>query len=132
MGSTVSNSLSYDMFCKGYYIAAFDLSTAQDGANDLYSIPTVMTGKTLFTFGILLCNIINSVCARKQKTEHGTSRFRLIKLPDNQFCLLGNLRVRMRFNCAPEKDFSILMFSESTVSMEITKSGKLEFSYVPK
>jgi hypothetical protein len=56
------------MFTKGFYIAAFDLTTSQDGANDLYAVPTVMTGKKLFTFGILLCNIINSVCALKQKT----------------------------------------------------------------
>ena len=44
LGSTVSNSLSYDLFRCGYYIAGFDMTTAQEGANDPNSIPTVRTG----------------------------------------------------------------------------------------
>jgi hypothetical protein len=32
------------MFRQGFYIAGFDLTTAQEGANDPYSIPTVRTG----------------------------------------------------------------------------------------
>ena len=43
-GALSSNSLSYDMFRQGFYIAGFDLTTAQEGANDPYSIPTVRTG----------------------------------------------------------------------------------------
>jgi hypothetical protein len=44
LGALSSNSLSYDMFRQGFYIAGFDLTTAQEGANDPYSIPTVRTG----------------------------------------------------------------------------------------
>ena len=47
LGSQMSNSLSYDMFRQGYYIAGFDMSTAQEGANDPYSIPAVRTGDIL-------------------------------------------------------------------------------------
>ena len=43
----MSNSLSYDMFRQGYFIAGFDMSTAQEGANDPYSIPSVKTGDIL-------------------------------------------------------------------------------------
>jgi hypothetical protein len=37
------------MFRNGFYIAGFDLTTAQEGANDIYSIPTVRTGNFLLT-----------------------------------------------------------------------------------
>jgi hypothetical protein len=45
LGSCESNSLTYDMFRNGFYVAGFDLTTAQEGANDIYSIPTMRTGK---------------------------------------------------------------------------------------
>jgi hypothetical protein len=32
------------MFRQGYFIAGFDMSTAQEGANDPFSIPSVRTG----------------------------------------------------------------------------------------
>jgi hypothetical protein len=45
--------------------------------------------------------------------------------------VLGNLRARIRFNRPPEKDLTLLMFSESTCLLEIPKSGGIKLSYVP-
>jgi hypothetical protein len=50
LGSTASNSVSYEMYQKGFFIAAFDLTTAQEGANDIYTVPTVKTGKLISEF----------------------------------------------------------------------------------
>ena len=45
MGSLLSNSISYLNYRCGFYIAAFDLTTAQDGGLDQYSVPATMKGK---------------------------------------------------------------------------------------
>ena len=39
-----SNNISYEKFLHGYYICAFDLSTANDGSNSNYSVPSVRQG----------------------------------------------------------------------------------------
>jgi hypothetical protein len=44
MDSLLSNSISYFNYRCGYYVAGFDLTTAQDGGLDLYSVPATMTG----------------------------------------------------------------------------------------
>jgi hypothetical protein len=36
------------MFRKGYYILAYDLTTAQEGGMDPYSIPSVVAGNFKF------------------------------------------------------------------------------------
>jgi hypothetical protein len=45
MNSMNSNAVTYEKFTHGYYICAFDLSTANDGTNNRYSIPSVRQGK---------------------------------------------------------------------------------------
>lgn len=44
MSTLHSNSISYDNFRKGFYIAGFDLTTSQEGAGDPLSIPSVRLG----------------------------------------------------------------------------------------
>ena len=44
MGSLQSNSLTYLNYRCGFYIVGFDLTTAQDGGLDLYSVPATMKG----------------------------------------------------------------------------------------
>jgi hypothetical protein len=44
MGSLLSNSIDYQQYRCGFYIAAFDLTTAQDGGLDQYSVPATMKG----------------------------------------------------------------------------------------
>lgn len=44
MGSLQSNSITYLNYRCGFYIAGFDLTTAQDGGLDLYSVPATMKG----------------------------------------------------------------------------------------
>jgi hypothetical protein len=39
-----SNSISYEEFRYGFYIAAFDLTTSQEGGGDPMSVPSVRSG----------------------------------------------------------------------------------------
>ena len=125
MGSLHSNSLSYLNFRCGFYIAGFDLSTAQDGGLDLYSVPATMKGILSNCMQkIVVENIKFSFFALCHSSYKHNEECVLVDNNFPDFIFLGNLRARIRFNRPPDKDFTLIMFAESTCLLEIPKAGR--------
>jgi hypothetical protein len=64
------------MYRNGYFILAFDLTTAQDGGMDAYSIPSVVAGKLYFKMSSILIACCSEYCYAAIKTKRRSNSFK--------------------------------------------------------